>query len=62
MLELLVCCDLVLGTQTFLIASVHRRSRKRQAEIYRNDEEFQIFMSLELDPEERQWINALYAA
>ena len=52
----------MLGTHTFLIASVHRRSRKRQAEIYRDDEEFQIFMSLELDPEERQRINALYVA
>jgi len=62
MLELPVCCDLVLGTHTFMTTSVKRRSRKRQAEIRRDDEEFQIFMNLELDPEERQRINALGAA
>ena len=53
---------MVVETQSFLITSVQSRSRKREAEICRDDEEFHAFMNLELDPVERQRIDALHAA
>jgi len=63
MLELSVRSDpMVVETQSFLITSVQSRSRKREAEICRDDEEFHAFMNLELDPVERQRIDALHAA
>jgi len=62
MLELSVCSDLVVATQTCLIVSIQSCSRKREAEIRQDDEEFSRFMSLELDPDEHQRIDALPTA
>jgi len=36
------------------------RSKKREAETQRDEEEFQAFMALELDPEERLRIDTMH--
>jgi len=48
-------------TNPILSYSLHgSQSKKREAETQRDEEEFQAFMALELDPEERRRIDAMH--
>jgi len=45
----------------YLLQLLARLAKKREAAVSRDEEEYQAFMSLELEPEERLRIDALLA-